>query len=89
MPAAISSDVTQKNHLAHGAFHPEAAAVNADGAARILGVCTAHIYALHNTGRLPLPFRMGRAVRWSRAELTAWVAAGAPSRAKWETIKAK
>ncbi|MHC4178534.1 MAG: helix-turn-helix transcriptional regulator [Planctomycetota bacterium] len=34
-------------------------------------------------GKLPRPIRVGRAVRWRRAEMAAWVAAGAPPRDRW------
>lgn len=29
-------------------------------------------------------FRIGKTIRWSRSELAAWVAAGAPPRREWE-----
>ena len=89
MPTVTTPDVSQATHLDHGAFHAEAVAVSADGVSRILSCSTSHVYAMHNAGRLPLPFRIGSSVRWDRAELTAWVAAGAPSREKWQAIKAR
>lgn len=52
-------------------------------AATLLGVSKAHFYRMHNAGKVPLPLRLGGAVRWRRAEMESWIAAGMPSRAKW------
>ena len=57
--------------------------------ARLLAVTVRHVRALDSSGRLPRPVRLGRAVRWSRSELVAWLDAGAPSRDRWETIRRK
>lgn len=55
----------------------------------LLGVSKRHIWGLNASGRLPSPVRLGRAVRWDRAEIAAWFAAGAPPRDEWEQIKAQ
>jgi len=34
-------------------------------------------------GRLPPPVRVGRGLRWRRAELHDWVVAGCPARDEW------
>jgi predicted DNA-binding transcriptional regulator AlpA len=39
-------------------------------------------------GRLPAQVYVGGSKRWRRAEIVAWVAAGCPSRARWEEIRA-
>ncbi|TPW00840.1 MAG: hypothetical protein FD124_3889 [Alphaproteobacteria bacterium] len=39
-------------------------------------------------GKLPKPLRIGGRCLWSIVEIRAWLAAGAPSRAEWETRKA-
>lgn len=57
--------------------------VTAGEAASSLGVSKAHFYRMHNAGRIPLPVRLGGAVRWRRAELLAWIDAGMPSRQQW------
>lgn len=36
-------------------------------------------------GLIPRPVRIGRSTLWRAAELWAWVAAGCPRRAEWET----
>lgn len=61
--------------------------LSAAEASRLIGVSLSHFYQLHKTGRLPLPIRLGRAVRWRRSELMDWLAAGAPSRSRWQVIK--
>lgn len=62
-------------------------AVDAEAAAQMVGVSVRHWWALHSSGRCPLPIRMGRAVRWRVDELRQWVAAGAPERSRWETMQ--
>ena len=62
--------------------------LNAQQVADLLGVSVRHLYKLHNSGRLPAPIRLGRAVRWRREELQAWITAGTPNRARWQAIQA-
>ncbi|WP_437202245.1 helix-turn-helix transcriptional regulator [Planctomicrobium sp. SH664] len=63
-------------------------ALTAADVARLLNVSIRHVAALNATGRLPRPIRLGRAVRWNAEELRAWLAAGAPSRDRWEILRA-
>jgi prophage regulatory protein len=57
-------------------------------AARILGVSRATFFKMHSSGKLPLPvYLTPRCPRWSRAELVAWLEAGAPDRQTWEKLK--
>lgn len=58
-------------------------AISADEVAELLGISRAHVWKLTGTGRLPKPVRLGRAVRWDRKNLEAWLAAGAPPRDRW------
>jgi len=53
----------------------------------LLGLGRSTVWQHHSAGRLPLPVRIGRAVRWSRRELEDWIAAGAPARDRWEAMK--
>jgi len=59
-------------------------ALSADEVAEALGISRAHVWKLASAGRLPRPVRLGRAVRWARKDLEEWLAAGAPSRDRWE-----
>lgn len=52
-----------------------------------LGISRAHVWKLLSLGRLPEPVRLGRAVRWDKRVIDAWLAAGAPSAAQWEQMK--
>lgn len=63
-------------------------ALAAEEVAEALGISRAHVFRLASSGRLPRSFRLGRAVRWDKAELQAWVAAGAPNRDRWEEMRA-
>jgi predicted DNA-binding transcriptional regulator AlpA len=65
----------------------EPLALAAADVARLLNISERHLWALHSSGRLPRPLRLGRAVRWVADELRQWLAAGAPERARWETMR--
>ena len=52
--------------------------------AALLGRSVRSIRRDHAAGRLPRPVRLGGAVRWRRAEVLGWIAAGCPGRAEWE-----
>ena len=60
--------------------------VNAKQASAMLNVSVRQLWRLNSTGRVPRPIRLGHCVRWRRAELEAFVQAGAPTREKWEAI---
>lgn len=60
--------------------------LTADGVAALLGVGKRHIDGLRAAGKLPAPIRLGRSIRWSRAELEAWARHGCPARERWEPI---
>jgi excisionase family DNA binding protein len=48
--------------------------------AALLGGCSVrHIYRLADAGRMPRPIKLGTLVRWNRALLSEWLAAGCPS----------
>ena len=64
----------------------EQLALRAKAAARLLGISERHLWALHSSGRLPTPVRLGRSVRWRRDELLAWLEAGCPSRDVWDPM---
>jgi excisionase family DNA binding protein len=62
-------------------------AISAEKVAELLGVSKRHVAALSASGRLPRPVRLGRSVRWNLDELRDWLAAGAPSRDRWEASR--
>ena len=44
--------------------------------ARLLGISTRSVWRLTRAGRCPKPVRLGRATRWRRREVEAWVSEG-------------
>ena len=67
----------------------ERLALTAEEVAELLGISRAHVFRLQSSGRLPRPIRLGRAVRWPRITLEAWLAAGAPPRDRWEEMSSR
>ena len=55
--------------------------------AKKLGVSERHVYKLRSDGRIPRSGKLGASVRWSAAEIAAWIEAGMPSLARWETMR--
>ena len=62
----------------HDAEH-SAELLDAKAAGALLSVSARHLFRLVDSGDAPAPRRLGRAVRWSRRELLAWLDAGCPS----------
>lgn len=57
---------------------PAAQLLDVRAVAALLDCSSRHVYRLADTGRLPPPIRLGSLVRWRRAELLDWLAAGCP-----------
>ena len=47
--------------------------------AKLCNCSARHVVRLADAGDMPAPHKLGRLLRWSRATLLAWVAAGLPS----------
>jgi len=47
--------------------------LNVEQVALSLGMCTRTIWRLHDQGKLPKAVRIGRAVRWKKADIVEWV----------------
>lgn len=70
----------------------QAEGLAAPDAARLLGISTSAFYDLDSRGLVPTAVTLGDGKtlrRWRRSELIAWLAAGAPARARWEMIKSR
>lgn len=65
---------------------PQPLLCDVDEVAFLLNISRATAWKLDSTGRIPRPIRLGRRTLWSRSELDAWVAAGAPLRDRWESL---
>lgn len=63
--------------------------LNAEQAWTICGLSKAAWYKANSAGRIPRPVKIGGAARWRRQELFAWIEAGCPPRAKWDTMAKK
>lgn len=58
--------------------------VDAEGAAKLLGISKSGFLALHKTGKLgPEPIRWGRKNLWRVYALEIWVRCGCPPRWQW------
>jgi excisionase family DNA binding protein len=57
----------------------EAALIDVRAVAALLDCSTRHVYRLADADRMPAPVRIGALVRWRRAEIEEWIAAGCPS----------
>jgi excisionase family DNA binding protein len=55
------------------------ALLDVEGVAALLNCSARHIYRLADMGRMPRPVKLGSLVRWSRAAIQDWIAAGCPS----------
>ncbi len=71
---------------------PEKLLLSAVETASLLGISRTSLYALHSSGRLPLPGHLGRRTLWRKQELIDWTNARLPngelpSRQQWEAMK--
>lgn len=66
---------------------PEKLAIKDVDVSRMLGISRASVWKRHASGRLPLPVRIGRSVRWRAEEIRAWLNAGCPERTAWEKMR--
>lgn len=55
------------------------AMLDVKGVARLLGCSPRHVNRLSEAGRMPDPVKLGALVRWDRAGLARWIAAGCPA----------
>jgi predicted DNA-binding transcriptional regulator AlpA len=56
-------------------------------AAALAGVARATWHRLRSADKVPPAVRLGRAVRWRRAEVVAWIEAGCPDGRTWAAMK--
>lgn len=57
----------------------QAALLNVGQVAELLGCSVRHTYRMADAGRMPRPIKLGALVRWPRAAIESWIAAGCPS----------
>ena len=56
-------------------------------AAALAGIGRSTWWRLHAAGKTPAAIKMGRSVRWNRAEIVAWIEAGCPDRRTWQAMR--
>jgi len=66
---------------------PEVLAVDAKAAARMIGVSRALWYSMDSAAQIPAGVHLGRRRVWPLTELREWLAAGCPSRDRWQAIR--
>jgi prophage regulatory protein len=54
---------------------------------QMLSLSKRQIFRLNSCGKIPSPIKIGGSVRWSAEEILAWLAASAPDRRTWESLK--
>lgn len=65
----------------------DALVVRAKELARLLNVSLVSIRRMDSAGKLPKPIKLGGCVVWRIDEIQDWLAAGSPTREKWEAMK--
>jgi predicted DNA-binding transcriptional regulator AlpA len=80
----IDSTTTRKS----SADLPEAMLIPDTAAAALAGVSRSTWHVLRAAGRVPRSVKLGRAVRWRRAEVELWIEWGCPPCVEFEARKA-
>jgi predicted DNA-binding transcriptional regulator AlpA len=86
-PTEISRDGMDKRSRSSVAA-VEAMLIPDVDAARLAGLSRASWHRLRAAGKLPPAVKLGRAVRWRRAEVVSWIEAGCPDSRTWAAIHA-
>lgn len=60
--------------------------VDSYGLGLLLGVSERSIQRLDSSGKIPAAINFGACKRWAIDEVRAWLAAGAPPRARWTSM---
>ncbi len=85
VPEAVGR--TDAQILARPLSFLQPAALDINGVAALLGVSRGLIETMNAAGEIPRALRLHRRRLWSRVEIENWIAAGAPSRVRWEAMK--
>jgi len=67
--------------------NPPSHLLTAKALGQTLSLSKRQVFRLNSCGKIPSPIRIGGSVRWSAQEISDWLAAGAPDRAKWHAMK--
>lgn len=55
--------------------------------ARLTGMSTRSLQRLRDQGKLPMPVRLGRCLRWVRREVDEWIAAKCPDLSQGQRMR--
>lgn len=79
MSNLVNAAAGAKTAGGQAATREQAVLLDVEAVAGLLSCSTRHVYRLADAGRMPRPVKLGALVRWSRAEIEAWIAEGCPS----------
>ena len=58
--------------------------IDANEVAKLLSVSPRMVWRLRDSGKMPMPVKIGSLVRWPREKIEAWIEAGCPREKKWK-----
>lgn len=60
--------------------------IDVNEVARLLHIGARTLWRFRDMGKIPAPIKIGRAVRWRAADISAWIADGCPDviRTNWQ-----
>jgi len=61
--------------------------LTAEQCAELLNIGKSTFWRYHTSGKVPMPVKIGRSIRWRTEEIHDWVEAGCPSREQWNVIR--
>ena len=61
--------------------------LSAEAVGKMLSLSRRQIFRLNSSGKIPVPIRIGGAVRWSEQTIRCWLSYGAPDRKTFEAMK--
>lgn len=64
---------------AHRAAEQSSATYDVNAIAELFGCSSRHVRRLADSGAMPRPLHIGRLIRWRKADIDTWLAAGCPS----------
>jgi len=67
------------DHATKPAPHHSAALLDVASVAALLAVSARSVRRMADSGAMPRPLKLGSLIRWRKADVDAWLAAGCPS----------
>ena len=54
---------------------------------KVMGLSERTLWRLNDSGKLPVPIRIGNSVRWRQGDIETWIRLGCPDRATFEAAR--